>query len=312
MSIFMKILLSFIQLFWVLVVAPLLAGVIQKTKALLQGRIGPRLFQPYYDLAKFFRKSAVFSEHTSWLTRLTPYIVITTTIVASMFIPFLKDGFFFTGDIILFIYLLGMGRFFSALAALDTGSSFGGMGASREMSLNTVIEPAFVLAIIAIIIQTGTTSFSQVLTILSSSEMYVSLPYILSLLAMFLVILGETGRIPVDNVDTHLELTMIHEGMLLEYSGRYYSLMSYHSMIKQFIFIGLFVVFYLPFFQVEITSVLSGLGAIVILTVKILLVGIVVAFVEMTYAKMRLYQIPRLFVTSMTLSVLALIVHFMF
>lgn len=254
----------------------------------------------------------MFSEHTSWLTRLTPYIVITTTIVASMFIPFLKDGFLFTGDIILFIYLLGMGRFFSALAALDTGSSFGGMGASREMSLNTVIEPAFVLAIIAIIIQTGTTSFSQVLTILSSSEMYVSLPYILSLLAMFLVILGETGRIPVDNVDTHLELTMIHEGMLLEYSGRYYSLMSYHSMIKQFIFIGLFVVFYLPFFQVEITSVLSGLGAIVILTVKILLVGIVVAFVEMTYAKMRLYQIPRLFVTSMTLSVLALIVHFMF
>lgn len=312
MSVLMHILLSLLQVLWVIALAPLLAGLIQKTKALLQGRIGPRILQPYYDLFKYFKKTAVFSEHTSWLSRATPYIVLAISLVASMLIPFFSQGLFFTGDLILFIYLLGMGRFFTALAALDTGSSFAGMGASREMSLNTIIEPAFVLAIIAIIIQTGTTNFSHVLSSLASSNLYVSLPYILSLLAMFLVILGETGRLPADNIDTHLELTMIHEGMLLEYSGRYYSLMSLNSMINQLIFIGLFVIFYLPFFQVEITSFLSVIGSVALLTGKILLVGIVIAFVEMTYAKMRLYQLPRLFLTSILLSTLALIVYFMF
>src|SRR5690625_1603379 len=168
-------------------------------KARLQGRRGTRLLQPYYDVIKYFKKEAVFSRYTSWLTRAVPYIVFAVTLVSGLMVPFVGNGFGITGDVILFVYLLALARFFTAIAALDTGSSFGGMGASREMALNTVIEPAFLLAVIAIIIQTGTTSFSQVLTILSSSDMYVSLPYILSLLAMILVILGATVRIPVDN-----------------------------------------------------------------------------------------------------------------
>lgn len=307
-----NILLLVIQTIWIVSLSPLLAGLINKTKALLQGRRGPRLLQPYYDVMKYFRKTAVFSKYTSWLTRAAPYVVFSVTLVSGMMLPFISHGFGFSGDIILFVYLLALARFFSALAALDTGSSFGGMGASREMALNTVIEPAFLLAILAIILQTGTTNFSNVLSSLAGSDLYVSLPYVLALLAMLFVLLGETGRIPIDNMDTHLELTMIHEGMLLEYSGRYLGLMSLSSMIKQFLFIGLFVILFFPFYQPAITGFASGIVGLVLLSLKIFIVGVVIAFIEMAYAKIRLYQVPRLFVTSMTLSVLAIIVHIVF
>src|SRR5690625_806296 len=228
-------------------------------KARLQGRRGTRLLQPYYDVIKYFKKEAVFSRYTSWLTRAVPYIVFAVTLVSGLMVPFVGNGFGITGDVILFVYLLALARFFTAIAALDTGSSFGGMGASREMALNTVIEPAFLLAVLAVILQTETTNFLGILESLAQNGLYVSLPYVLALLAMLLVVLGETGRIPIDNMDTHLELTMIHEGMVLEYSGRYLGLMALSSMVKQFLFIGLFVLFFFPFAQPEVTGFFSAL-----------------------------------------------------
>ena len=303
---------AMIQIIWLLLFAPLLVGVMRKVKARLQGKIGPRLLQPYYDLQKYFQKEAVFSKHSSWLTRGTPYIVFIATIISALALPVIGKGFGTFSDVLIFIYLLAMGRIFTAFAALDTASSFGGMGASREMALNTVIEPAFILALVAVIIQTKTTNFSQILAVINDTTFYVSLPYFLVFAAMLFVILGETGRIPVDNEDTHLELTMIHEGMVLEYSGRYLALMKFSSFIKQYIFITLFVILFLPFYEIKMTGFLSGLLAIGLITIKVFLVGIFISIVEVMYAKVRIYQVPKLFVTSMTLSFLAIVVHLLF
>lgn len=307
-----SILLIVLQGAWIILLAPLLAGVIAKTKARLQGRIGPRVLQPYYDAIKYIRKDAVFSTYHSWLTRITPYITLAATIVSGLVLPIIGNGFGIFSDVLLFIYLFAIARIFTALAALDTASSFGGMGASREMALNTVIEPAFVLALLAIIIQTKTTNFLSMLNELSASPFYVSLPYFLVFVAMLLVVLGETGRIPMDNVDTHLELTMIHEGMVLEYSGRYLGLMQLSSIIKQFIFIALFVILFIPFGQPDVVGFGSAMFAIFLITLKIFLVGIFISIIEMMYAKVRLYQVPKLFTTSMTLSSLAIIVYLLF
>lgn len=313
MHVIKNIFLVFVQGAWILLLSPLLAGVINKVKARLQGRKGPRFIQPYYDLIKYFRKETVFSEHASWLTKWTPYIVFSATFVSGLLLPMIGDGFGISGDILLFIYLLGLARFFTSLAALDSGSSFGGMGASREMALNTVIEPAFILAILAVILQTGTTNFTSVLTRLNDlSGPFVTLPYVLALFAMLLVLLGETGRIPIDNLDTHLELTMIHEGMVLEYSGRYYGLMVFSSMVKQFLFISLFIMFFFPLGQLEVTGLITAGVSIVVFSIKIILIGIVIAMIEMMFAKLRLYQVPKLFATSMVFSVLAIVVNLLF
>lgn len=303
---------SLLQIGWFLLLAPLLAGVMRKLKARLQGRVGPRILQPYYDLQKFFQKDAVISKHSSWLTRATPYIVFVATVVSTLAFPILGKQFGTFSDLLLFIYLLAIGRIFTAFAALDTASAFGGMGASREMALNTVIEPAFILALVAIIIQTKTTSFTHMLTVINDTSFYISLPYFLVFGAMLFVILGETGKIPIDNEDTHLELTMIHEGMVLEYSGRSLALMKYSSFLKQYIFITLFALLFLPFFNIEITNFTSGLLAVSVLTIKIFIIGSIVTLIEITYAKVRLYQVPKLFITSMTLSFLAIVVHLLF
>lgn len=306
------LLFAVFQISWFLIFAPLLVGVMRKLKARLQGKRGPRILQPYYDLRKYFHKEAIFSEHRSWLTRSAPYIVFVATIAGALALPIFGRGFGTFSDILVFIYLLALARIFTAFAALDTASSFGGMGASREMALNTVIEPAFIIALVAIMIQTKTTNFIHILTVIHDTSFYISLPYFLVLGAMIFIILGETGKIPVDNEDTHLELTMIHEGMVLEYSGRYFALMKYSSFIKQYIFMTMFALLFIPFFQVEITGIVSGLLAIILLTIKIFIIGILVTFIEIMYAKVRLYQVPKLFATSMTLSFLAIIVHLLF
>lgn len=311
MPFFEHVLLIIGQAIWIVMLAPLLTGVINKVKALLQARRGPRLLQPYYDLSKYFKKDAVFSHHTSWITIATPYIVFAVTLTSGLLLPLVSQGISINGDLLLFVYLLAVGRFFTALAALDTGSSFGGMGASREMALNTIIEPAFLLAAIAVILQTGTTNFIGIVVELNE-QLFFNLPYILTMFAMLLVILGETGRIPVDNLDTHLELTMIHEGMILEYSGRYLGLMMLSSMIKQLLFISIFCMFFFRVGQKGMTewgTVFFEMGS---LSIKILFIGIVVAIIEMMYAKIRLYQVPKLFVTSITLSMLAIVVNLLF
>lgn len=303
---------TILQGLWLILFAPLVAGIMNKAKAIMQGRNGPRILQPYYDLNKYFKKDALFSMHISWITKATPYILFGVTLASSLLVPLFSNGLMMTGDFLLFIYLLAMGRFFTALAALDTGSSFGGMGASRELALNTVIEPAFLLAVLSIIISAGSTSFTTILTSILEQQFLFSLPYFLMMFAMLLVILGEAGKIPIDNADTHLELTMIHDGMNLEYSGRYYGLMKLSSQMKQLLFMSIFIIIFFPFEFFQETNFMNTLYNIVIFSGKIIVLGIFISFIEMVYAKVRLYQVPKLYVTSMTFSLLAIIVSVLF
>ncbi|MCF6093067.1 respiratory chain complex I subunit 1 family protein [Microaerobacter geothermalis] len=302
-----------LQLVLILFTAPLLQGIIKKTKALLQSRKGPMIFQPYYDLWKYMKKDLVISHHASWLTRATPYIVFSALITAGLLIPTFSNRvpLQFAGDFIAFVYLIGLARFFTALTALDAGSAFGGMGASREMALSAIAEIAFLLAVFSVTIPFQTTNLETVASGLASGGWEIITPsHILSLLAMILVVITETGRIPVDNPDTHLELTMIHEGMLLEYSGRQLGLMVWGSLIKQFLIISLLANLFFPWGM-------SGEGwsiflSLILFLIKIFFLGILLAIIETSYAKIRLFQVPKLLGTSMVMSLLAILTQFIF
>src|SRR5437667_272508 len=225
---------------WVVVVldAPLLAGVIRKTKARLQGRRGAGVFQPYWDLRKLLVKEVVIAENTSWVFRLTPYVAIGTMLLSAFIVPVLTTAaeLQFLGNIILLIYVFLVSTFFLALAGLDAGSSFGGMGSSREMAIAALAEPTVMIAIFAIALRAGTTGLSEMINRAVSDPLLLLNPgHILAFLSFFIVALAETGRLPVDNPSTHLELTMIHEAMILEYSGRYLALIEWASSIKLFL-----------------------------------------------------------------------------
>ena len=307
-----KILWSLVQVIVCVLLAPFIQGIIKNVKAKLQNRVGPNVFQPYRDLIKYFKKDAVISEHASWLTRVTPYICFTVVLVVCLMIPMftLRAPFGTSGDLFLIIYLFALSRFFTALTALDAGSSFGGMGSSREMMLAAILEPALLLSAMAILLQIGTTKLDvAAITISSQPELVMQPTYFLAFIAMLIVIITETGRIPVDNPDTHLELTMIHEGMLLEYSGRYLGLMMWAAQIKQLLVFSIFISLFFPWGMSAVAGDFAGLGiGLIVFVLKLIGIGIVLAVIETMYAKMRLFQVPKLLASSMILSVLAIII----
>src|SRR5205814_4111255 len=238
----LQILITLVQ--WLIVVlgAPLLIGVIRKTKARLQGRRGAGVWQPYWNLRKLLIKEVVISESTSWIFRLTPYVVIGTMLLSAFIVPVLTTAaeLQFLGNIILLMYVFLLGTFFLALAGLDAGSSFGGMGASREMAVAALAEPTVMIAIFAIALRAGSTGLSEMIGRSVSDPLLLLNPgHLLAFSSFFIVALAETGRLPVDNPSTHLELTMIHEAMILEYSGRYLALIEWASAIKLFLFLML-------------------------------------------------------------------------
>ena len=301
-----------IQLVLLVVLAPLLQGLIKKTKARLQNRIGPPLLQSYYDIGKALQKDAVISEHASWLTRATPYIVWATILTAGLLAPMfaVETPLGFAGDVLMLVYLFGLARFFTALAGLDSGSAFGGMGSSREMAIGAIIEPALLLALFGACLAGKTTKIGQIAWSLAEQQWdYVDPAYGLAVLAMLVVVLAETGRIPVDNPDTHLELTMIHEAMLLEYSGRYLGLMMWAAQIKQLVILNLFISLFFPWGMAADVEIQSLLPAALLYGIKLVVLAIVLAVVETLYAKVRLFKAPTLLSSSMALSLLVIILR---
>lgn len=301
------------QMLFLWAAAPLVEGVIKKVKARLQNRIGADIWQPYRDLLKYLRKDAVLSHESSWLTRFTPYACFAILSAAGLLIPvmFVKAPLGMTGDIIVLAYLFALARFFLALTALDAGSSFGAMGSSREMVMAAIVEPALLLAAIAVFLGTGTTSIEGTVSFLSIREWSsFSYGHWLACAAFLIVVIAETGRIPYDNPDTHLELTMLHEALLLEYSGRYLGILHWAVMVKQLILLTVFVNFFIPWQGFETAGVLQMLflGTAVYLF-KVLAVSILLAFIETMYAKIRLFMIPKLLLSSMGLSVLAIVLQ---
>src|SRR4030042_872895 len=237
--------MEYLQFIIIILFSPFIQGVIKKFKANMQGRVGPGVFQPYYDLIRLFQKDMVIWRVSSWVFKATPYIVFASTAAAAMIVPVITTSsrLGMMGDVITLIYLFALGRFFMALAGLDTGTAFGGEGSSREMTVAILVEPMMMLSIFTAAIAAGSTNITR---IAETQSMLYSPSHILALAAFIVAVIAETGRIPVDNPDTHLELTMIHEGMLLEYSGRYLALMEWAHYIKQMLLFTITVDIFFP------------------------------------------------------------------
>ena len=298
-----------------LVLAPLITGCIRNWKARLQNRRGPRVWQPYFDLIKFLRKDMVISEHASWVFSAAPYVVFITALLVGLMVPMVttQAPLSLFGGVLAVVGLLALGRFFMALGGLDPASAFGGMGSSREMTIAAIAEPALMLAIFTVAITVGSTDFSHMVAASQQSGWDMLNPtHLMAFAALFIVLLAETGRIPIDNPSTHLELTMIHEAMLLEYSGRYLALMEWGASIKQLVLMAILVNIFLPVGLAADGSVVAlGLGLAFFL-VKILLLSAAVVMVETANAKLRLFRVPDLLSAAFVLAAMALLSTFLF
>ena len=297
-----------------LALSPLLTGLIRNWKAKLQNRRGPRVWQPYFDLAKFLRKDMVISEHASWVFSITPYVLFLTALSAGLMTPMVTAlaPMSLLGGALALIGLLGLGRFFLALGGLDPASAFGGMGSSREMTLSAIAEPAMMLAIFTVAIAAGSTNLSQIVL---ASQMpgwkFLDPSHALAFAAMFIVLLAETGRLPIDNPATHLELTMIHEAMLLEYSGRYLALIEWGASIKQLVLMALLANIFFPAGLAAHTTPAAFALGLLFLIVKLAVLAGAVVVVETT-TKLRLFRVPDLLSAAFILAMLALVSTFLF
>ena len=293
--------------------APLLVGVLRTLKARLVGRRGPRLLQPYADLAKLLRKEAVVSTTTSWIFRVTPYVLIATMLVAALVVPLLlaRPVLDFAG-LVLLMYLFVFGTFFLALAGLDAGSAFGGMGASRAVAVAALAEPTIMVAILALALRAETTSLGAIVERFAQQPQLAANPgHLLAFGALFLVMLAETGRLPVDNPATHLELTMIHEAMVLEYSGHYLALVEWASAMKLFLFMALLANLFFPWgmpASAELVPIALGL---VVLGAKLAVLTVGLAVVETMVAKLRLFRVPEMLAGSFALALLSVVLVFL-
>ena len=297
-------------------IAPLLSGGIKNWKAKLQNRRGPRPWQVYFDLAKFLRKDMVISEHASWVFALAPYVVFVTALLAGLMVPMIHTPapLSLFGGALAVVGLLALGRFFLALGGLDPASAFGGMGSSREMTISAIAEPAMMLAIFTVAITAGSTDLSQIAQSTQSATWKLLNPaHVLAFAALFVVLLAETGRIPVDNPATHLELTMIHEAMLLEYSGRYLAFMEWGAAIKQLVLMTLLLNVFFPVGLAGPGASAAALGiSLAVYLAKLLMLAAAVVVVETTNAKMRLFRVPDLLSAAFVLAALALFSSFIF
>ena len=299
------------QVIVLLVVSPFLVGLIRKVKARFQCRRGANVFQPYADLAKLFRKQPVISTSSSWVFTATPYILFTSTLAAGLLVPTFasQTPLNFAGNIIALVYLLAIGTFFLILAGLDTGSAFGGMGSSREAIVASLTEPAMILSIFAIALTAGSTNLSTIVhkTALLEGIVTDPSPYLMALAALFIVALAETGRVPIDNPATHLELTMIHEAMVLEYSGRYLALVEWSAGLKLAVFLSLIANVFAPWgIGTTPTPAAMGIGLVVYL-VKISGLAVLIGTLECMFAKLRLFRVTDLLGVAFILALLGLL-----
>jgi formate hydrogenlyase subunit 4 len=297
-----------LNLLFVLAMTPLLLGLIKKVKALMQGRKGPPLMQQYRQLRKLFSKEIIYSNDASFITRTGPYIGISFTLVAALFVPmlFIPQADYFS-NIILFFYLMITARFFMVLGGLDAGSTFGGLGSSREMMLSSVIEPVTIMACAALAFVLKTTSISRMFSTLLAGSVFSHPTLILVGLSLFIILIVESARVPVDNPETHLELTMIHEAMLLEQSGPKLALMELSSGVKQVALMALLLNIIFPWGLSAGTGFASLLLAAASMILKITLLAITVGILESLLAKIRLFRLPDFFMLALFLSFITIV-----
>jgi formate hydrogenlyase subunit 4 len=306
------LLLQGAQMLLVVVLAPLLLGFTRRVKARLLRRKGPPLRQPYLDLVRLLRKEVVLAENASWLFRSVPYMIFAATWVAAALVPTFATGleFSWTADLIVIIALLGSVRFFLALAGMDVGTSFGGIGSSREMMFASLAEPAMIMIVFTVALVAGTTQLSQVADfVFAHASLRVSLA--LALVALIIVAIAENTRIPVDNPATHLELTMVHEAMLLEYSGRHLAVIELAAAIKLLLYISLIASIFVPWGLAQ-GDAGPGAYAIAVLAYigKLAIGGFLLVLFETSIAKMRVFRVPEFLGVALMLGFLGTLLLF--
>jgi formate hydrogenlyase subunit 4 len=313
MAMIRDILLQAIAMLAVLLLAPLLTGVVRKAKARLLRRVGPPLIQPYRDLWRLLQKEVVLADNASWLFRATPYLVFATTWVAATLVPTFATGlpFSWAADLIAIVALLALGRFFLALAGMDVGTSFGGIGSSREMMIASLAEPAMMMIIFSLALLAGSTQLSTMAHYLLSPNVGLRVTLGLSLIALMMVGIAENARIPVDNPATHLELTMVHEAMLLEYSGRHLALLELATFLKLLLYLSLIACLFVPWGLVPTDASWPALGTGLLLFAAKVTAGVcILAIFETAIAKMRVFRVPTFLGAALMLGLLGALLLF--
>jgi formate hydrogenlyase subunit 4 len=301
------------EMMLVLLLSPLLTGFVRKVKARLLRRQGPPLLQPYRDLARLLRKEVVLAHNASWLFRVIPYIVVAGTWVAASLVPTFRSGLMFSwsADLIAIIALLGSARFFLALAGLDVGTSFGGIGSSREVMIASLAEPAMLMIVFTLALIAGSTQLSTMAAFMGSSEVGLRVSLGLGLIALIMVAISENARIPVDNPATHLELTMVHEAMVLEYSGRHLALIELSAFLKLLLYVSLIGCLFAPWGTAAPDAAPRELliGAATYIG-KLTVGGFLLAVFETSIAKMRVFRVPEFLGAALMLALLATLLRF--
>lgn len=314
MALITDLLLQGVQMALVLFAAPLVTGFVRKIKARLQRRRGPSVLQPYRDLVRLLRKEVVLAENASWLFRVAPYVIFAATWVAVSLVPTFASGLTFSwaADLIAIIALLGSARFFLALAGLDVGTSFGGIGSSREVMIASLAEPAMLLIVFSLALVAGSTQLSSIAEFMASPEVGLRVSVGLALLALVMVGIAENGRIPIDNPATHLELTMVHEAMVLEYSGRHLAMIELAASMKLLLYLSLLGCVFLPW---GLATPNAGAVAYAIglasYAAKLAGGALLLAVFEIVVAKMRVFRVPEFLGAALMLGLLSTLLLFL-
>ena len=301
------------QMLIVLLTAPLLSGLVRKMKARMLRRIGPPVLQPYLDLVRLMRKEVVLAESASWLFRVIPYFIFAATWVAASLVPTFRTGLLFSwsADLIAIIALLGSARFALALAGLDVGTSFGGIGSSREVMIASLAEPAMIMIIFTLALVVGSTQLSTMAGFMESPAVGLRVSLGLALIALIMVAIAENARIPVDNPATHLELTMVHEAMVLEFSGRHLALIELSSALKLLLYLSLIACLFVPW---GLAGPGAGFGALAVGTLsylgKLAIGAFLLALFETSIAKMRVFRVPEFLGAALMLGLLGTLLLF--
>jgi formate hydrogenlyase subunit 4 len=305
--------LELLQVLALAAVAPLFAGWVKMLKCWSQGRSSPGLLQPLRDLRKLFAKDVLLAENASWIFRFAPYLMFGVALLSAGIIPVLSVDLPLapTADVIVIVALFAIARFFTALAGMDIGTAFGGMGSSREMTVASLAEPAMLMAIFTISLGSATTSLAQIVQNIQSGQHLLLRPsFAFAVLAFVLIALAETGRIPVDNPATHLELTMIHEAMILEYSGRHLALIEWAGMMRLTLFSWLGIAAFFPW-GIAMTRDLRALGlACAAMALKLAGVGLGIVLVETGLAKMRIFRLTEFLGAAFLMATLGMLSFF--
>jgi formate hydrogenlyase subunit 4 len=313
MAVIEDLVIQGVQMTSVLVLAPLLTGLVRKVKARLQRRQGPPLLQPYRDLRRLLGKEVVLAENASWLFRVAPYMIFAVTWVAAALIPTFATGLMFSwsGDVIAITALLGSARFMQALAGMDIGTSFGGIGSSREVMIASLAEPAMLMIVLTVALIAGSTQLSTIAGVMASAEVGLRVSMAMALVAFIIVALAENARIPVDNPATHLELTMVHEAMVLEYSGRHLAMIDLASFLKLLLYVSMIGCMFLPFGMARTGSGLERyVFGMAIYLVKLVAGGVILGVFEVSIAKMRVFRVPNFLGAALMLGFLGVLLLF--